>query len=514
MFSNVYGVGLRGIDGCLVQAETDIQDGLPSFVMVGALAPEVREAQDRVRTSLKNAGFRWRPGTVTINLSPAGLRKTGTGFDLPIAAGILLAEGLPAPDWLEEAVWVGELGLSGEVKPVRGILSMVLEARHQGKAFCILPEGNVREGLVIPGIRILGIRHVRQLAELLRCGREELLLRGQEGGCQEEAQPEAYAVDYEEVQGQYLMKRAAEVAAAGGHNLLYIGAAGTGKTMTAERIPTILPSCTLQERLEISRIYSICGLLPPDRPLMHARPFRSPHHGATVQALTGGGRSPVPGEMSLASGGVLFLDEFPEFSRHVIDALRQPLESRKVVLSRVSGRYEFPADFLFVAAMNPCPCGYYPDRRRCSCSESQIRSYLGRLPRPILDRIDICVSSSPVAFDELRGKGKTEPSAAIRRRVEQARERQRIRFAGTPLRLNSQIYGEYLERFCRLDAEEEQFFRRVYEEREMSARAYARVLRVARTIADLDGEEQIHHRHLCEAIGYRRQEEWNWKKTE
>ncbi len=543
MFSKVCGIGLLGVEGCLVHVEADAQDGLPGFAMVGALAPEVREAQDRVRTALKNAGFRFPPKKVTVNLSPAGIHKSGTGFDLPIAAAILGAYG--ELDWesLADAVLIGEMGLDGVVKPVRGILPMVIEAKNCGKTVCYLPEENVREGQMIPGLRIVGIGHIRDL--IARAGCEEAAdgdEPGHDDGCADatgrdepgegignRARNDApgkdadcgregaevhfpyvvntYDVDYRDVQGQWLMKRATEVAVAGRHNLLYIGPAGTGKTMIAERIPTIMPSCTMEEMLEISKIYSICGMLPKEQPFMTRRPFRCPHHSATAQALTGGGRSPMPGEMSLASGGVLFLDELPEFSRNAIELLRQPLESHRIVLSRVSGRYEFPADFMLVAAANPCPCGHFPDRNRCRCSEEQIRRYFGKISKPILDRIDICTEAAPVDFKDLRGRRKEESSERIRERVERVRRIQKERFAGRGIRFNSQMTGEDIRVFCSLSREEEEFFREVYQRKGLSARAYSKILKVARTIADLDGAERIGRSHLSEAIGYRSLEE-------
>lgn len=536
MFSNVCGIGLLGVEGCLVHVEADAQEGLPGFSMVGALAPEVREAQDRVRTALKNSGFRFPPRKVTLNLSPADVHKSGTGFDLPIAAAVLGAHGALDCEKLSDAVLIGELGLDGVVKPVRGVLPMVIEAQRCGKKVCYLPLENVREGSVIPGMRIVGIGHVRELIGMLnepagtgRTGleRDGMERDGMERACADRpgthgepsggmicAPRDCYDVDYQDVQGQGLVKRAAEVAAAGRHNLLLIGPAGAGKTMIAERIPTIMPSCTMEEMLEISKIYSICGLLPAEQPFMTRRPFRSPHHSATAQALIGGGRNPVPGEMSLASGGVLFLDELPEFSRNVIELLRQPLESHKIVLSRVSGRYEFPADFMLVAAANPCPCGFFPDRNRCRCSEEQIRRYLGKISKPILDRIDICAEVSPVKFGDLRVGKKAESSETIRGRVEQARMIQTERFAGRGIRFNSQMSGEDLRIFCRLDRADEDFFQEVYQRKGLSARAYARILKVARTIADLDGDAQIGHAHLCEAIGYRSLEEKYWGSPE
>ena len=508
MFSKINSIGLKGLDGYPVSVEVDAGDGLPGITMVGALSSEVREAQDRVRTALKNSGYHVRPRKVTVNLSPADVRKNGTGFDLPIAMGMLCAYGMADARKLESAALVGELGLDGELKPVRGILSLVLEAKAQGWNRCFLPRENVREGQAIGGIQIIGISSLREMAEYMRD--PDSIERQEEFWGESGEEREDYPVDYREVQGQVLMKRAAEVAAAGYHNLLYIGPAGTGKSMIAERIPTIMPSCTRQERLEISKVYSLCGLLPQSGALLSRRPFRSPHHSITGAALVGGGRNPMPGELSLASGGVLFLDEFPEFSKHVIEMLRQPLESRKVVLSRVSGKYEFPARFILVAAMNPCPCGYYPDRNRCHCTRQQVQNYLGRISGPILDRIDICVEAAPISFEELRGKSCQETSGDIRKRVERARKIQAQRFAGMDIHFNSEMNGEHIRRYCCLEKEDEQFFRSVYRNMNLSARAYTRILKVARTIADLEGREGISHKHLCESISYRSLEEKYW----
>ncbi len=512
MYCKVNSAGLRGIDGYSVSVEVDVGEGLPGVTMVGVLSSEVKEAQDRVRTALKNSGYHFRPGKVTVNLSPADIRKGGTGFDFPIAVGMLCAYGILDAGILDDAVLLGELGLNGELKPIRGILSLVSRAREDGRRRCFLPGENVQEGRAIEGIQVIGVRSLRQMAEFMEdAGKITKAASETEGEDAEEDETGWDGCpDFAQVQGQILMKRATEVAAAGRHNLLYIGPAGTGKTMIAERIPAIMPSCTQEECLNISRVYSICGLLPGRGKLMRRRPFRSPHHSVTATALTGGGRNPIPGEMSLASGGVLFLDEFPEFSKHVIEMMRQPLESRKVVLSRVSGRYEFPADFMLVAAMNPCECGYYPDRSRCRCSEQQVRRYLGRISKPILDRIDICVEAAPMSFEELKNNSPQETSAQIRRRVELAREIQAERFKGTGLCFNSEMKEDHIRRYCGLKKSDEQFFQKVYENMNLSARAYGRILKVSRTIADLAGKEQIDHEHLCEAVGYRSPEEKYW----
>ncbi len=508
MFSKVNSMGLHGLEGYPVSVEVDVGDGLPGITMVGALASEVREAQDRVRIALKNSGYQFRPRKVTINLSPADIRKCGTGFDFPIAMGMLCAYGMADSRKLENAALIGELGLNGELKPVRGILSLVFQAKVQGCDKCFLPCENVREGQAIEGIQIIGIASLKEMGTFLK--NPDLYMPKESMAEPDFESEDAYNVDYAEVQGQILMKRAVEVAVAGCHNLLFIGSAGTGKSMIAERIPTIMPSCSRQEQLEISKVYSICGLLPQNGKLLSRRPFRSPHHSITGAALIGGGRNPMPGELSLASGGVLFLDEFPEFSKRVIEMMRQPLESRRVVLSRVSGKYEFPAEFMLVAAMNPCPCGCYPDRNRCRCTRQQVKNYLGQISKPILDRIDICAEAVPVSFEELRRSIPQETSAEIKRRVERAREIQSIRFAKTEIHYNSQMKETHIRRYCRLEKGDEQFFQRVYGNMNLSARAYTRILKVARTIADLDGQEQIGHEHLCESISYRSLEEKYW----
>lgn len=509
MFSKVNSVGLRGMEGYPVSVEVDAGEGLPGVTMVGVLSSEVREAQDRVRTALKNSGYHFRPQKVTVNLSPADVRKGGTGFDFPIAVGMLCAYGILDDTLLRDGALIGELGLNGELKPVRGVLSMVSKAKEHGWGFCFLPRENVREGKAIDGIRIIGVRDLSQMVEFMRNPSYMEATEEEEGHGEDEAE-ELYPVDYEEVQGQILMKRATEVAVAGYHNLLYIGPAGAGKTMVAERIPTIMPSCTPQECLEISKVYSVCGLLPKEGRILKRRPFRRPHHSITGTALIGGGKNPVPGEISLASGGVLFLDEFPEFSKHSIEMMRQPLESRKVVLSRVSGRYEFPANFMLVAAMNPCECGYYPDRNRCHCTQHQVQRYLRKISKPILDRIDVFVEAAPVSFDDLKNTKPQEASSEIQKRVEHARGIQARRFQGTKKQFNSEMTGEDIGRYCRLKKEDEQFFERVYRNMNLSARAYGRILKVSRTIADLAGEEQINHEHLCEAISYRSLEEKYW----
>lgn len=503
MFCRVNSIGISGMEGYQVRVEVDVSNGLPGFSMVGYLGSEVREARDRVLTAIKNSGFQCPPRKITVNLSPANIKKEGTAFDLPIAVGVLGAYGWISTDELRQVVIAGELGLNGEVKGIRGALTMAGSAGEMGMTHFFLPEINRREGQAAGGIPVTGVSCLRELTDLLNRGEKDWnRLKQEEEENWREEKPE---VDYQDIVGQPLLKRAAEIAAAGMHNLLLMGPAGTGKSMTARRIPTIMPPMTMDERREISKIYSICGLLPDGQPLIGARPFRSPHHSATVQAIAGGGRGPRPGEVSLATGGVLFLDELPEFPRSVIELLRQPLEDRSIVVARVSGAYRFPADFMLVAASNPCPCGFYPDRSRCHCSENQVRRYLNRISRPILDRMDLIAEAGLIPYEEIaaRGERKEESSAVIRQRVEAAWQIQKERFRGTEIRFNSRMGHRELEMFCALGSREERLMRRIYESEEMSGRGRDRLLKVARTIADLEGGGPIQERHLMEAAGYR-----------
>lgn len=513
MFMRINSSGIQGITAYPVSVEADVSNGLPGFSISGQLSTEIREAQERVRTALKNSGFQLPAKKITVNLSPAGIKKGGTAFDLPIAVAVLGAFGVLDTVCLEDCLVIGELGLDGSVKPVPGVLVHTAAARERGLKQCILPEDNRLEGSLTKEIQMIGIRSLAELAQRLEWKdwkKEDLRELPEENRLYEDM-----SVDFKEVNGQGVLRRAAEVAAAGMHGLLMCGSAGTGKSMVAARIPTILPPLTREEDIEISRVYSVCGKLPPGRALLSKRPFRSPHHTISTQGLTGGGRFPVPGEFSLASGGVLFLDELPHFSRGAIEALRQPLEERRIVISRVWGSCEFPADFLIVGAMNPCPCGFYPDRNRCSCTEAQIQGYLRKLSRPVLERFDICVEAAPVSFQELEAAPlENESSAQIRCRVERAAMMQKERFKGTEIRFNSRMGPGEIRRFCALGSGERAFAEKVYEMRGLSARSYHKVLRTARTIADLAGEETIRREHLAEAFGYRTLEGQLWGQKE
>ncbi|WP_333647559.1 YifB family Mg chelatase-like AAA ATPase [Lacrimispora sp.] len=511
MYSKVHSVGITGVEGVPILVEADVSDGLPGFSMVGYLSSEVKEAQERVRTALKNSGFRLPARKITINLSPAGIPKAGTSFDLPIAVAILTASSMIKASVLKHCVISGELGLDGEIRPLRGALAITAAAKKSGMDRCFLPKENVREAMIIEGIEIIGVKSLKELSNLLNsCG--------EPGGQEPESlrhelplwQPEPYDVDFSEVGGQLLLRRATEVAVAGMHNILYIGPAGTGKTMIARRIPTIMPSLSLEEIIDISKIYGVCGLLSQENPVMCRRPFRSPHHTISPQALAGGGRIPKPGEISLASGGVLFLDELPEFQKNTLEILRQPLEERKITVSRVFGAYEFPADFMIAASMNPCVCGFFPDRTRCRCSEQQVRKYLSRISKPLLDRIDICAEASAIPYEELRAGKKGESSGAIRKRVEAAREIQKERFKGQGNYFNGAMGKRQIEEFCILGNEEKEILKKIYDRMNLSVRGYEKILKISRTIADLEGVSRIKKEHLAEAAGLRSMEGKYW----
>ncbi len=511
MYSKVHSVGIAGVEGIPILVEADVSDGLPGFSMVGYLSSEVKEAQERVRTALKNSGFRLPAKKITINLSPAGIPKAGTSFDLPIAIAILAASDMVKTSVLKKCVISGELGLDGEVRPLRGALAITAAAKKAGMERCFLPEENVREAMIIEGIGIIGIKNLKELSNLINFPDESWETKPEIQRFEPSAwQSESYDVDFSEVGGQLLLRRATEVAVAGMHNILYIGPAGTGKTMVARRIPTIMPSLSLEEIIEISKIYGVCGLLSQENPVMSRRPFRSPHHTISPQALAGGGKIPKPGEISLASGGVLFLDELPEFQKNTLEILRQPLEERKIIVSRVFGAYEFPADFMICASMNPCSCGFFPDRIRCRCSEQQVKKYLGRISKPFLDRIDICAEASVIPYEDLGAGNKGESSVSIRRRVEAARKIQKERFKGQGNYFNSVMNKGQMEEFCILGDEEKELLKKIYDRMNLSVRGYEKILKVSRTIADLEGSSRIRKGHLAEAAGLRSMEGKYW----
>lgn len=509
LFSKINSIYLRGMEGKNVTVEADVSDGLPGLILVGYLASEVREGGDRVRTAIKNLGLSLPPKKITINLSPADFRKEGTGFDLAIAVAILSAYGGFRAKDLEDAVLFGELGLDGTVRGIPGVMALTDQARESGFKRVFLPVENVKEASVIGGMELYGIRDLRHLLAVLS---GKLPMQAEPTINMDELQNSMnrYEVDFSELSGQPLLRRAAEVAAAGKHNLLIVGPAGAGKTMLAKRMPTIMPGLDIAESIEISKIYSVSHLLTDKEPLIRIRPFRAPHHTVSVQALTGGGRRPKPGEISLATGGILFLDEFPEFSRAALETLRQPLEEREVTVSRVEASVTYPANFQLVAAMNPCPCGHFPDRSRCRCTDGQITRYLQKVSGPMLDRIDICVEAAPITYGDIKSSGNNESSREIRARVEQARKIQRERFAGENVRCNGEMSGRHIRKFCGLGREEEKFMEEIFEKLALSARMHDRILKVARTTADLAEEEKIRLADLCEAVSYVKSRDKFW----
>lgn len=506
MYAKVTSAGLFGLNACPVQVETDIARGLPNFEVVGLPDAAVRESRDRVKAALKNCGFEVPSGRITVNMAPADLRKVGPIYDLPIFLSLLSAANETSADFTG-SVFVGELALDGTVRKIQGALPMAMMAKAEGMQRIFVPAENAAEASVVQGIDVYGVHsalevldHLEGLKKLMP--EEPLVFR-----------PEFVQspLDMADVQGQEFAKRAMEIAAAGGHNAILIGSPGSGKSMLAQRLPSILPDMTFEEAIECTRIHSIAGTLESDRPLISSRPFRAPHHTISSAGLSGGGTIPRPGEISLAHNGVLFLDELPEFDRAALEILRQPIEEGQVTISRVSGTLTYPCSMIVVAAMNPCPCGYYGHPTRpCSCTQQKVSRYLNRVSGPLLDRLDLHIEVAPVEFAHLSSRRKAEPSAAIRERVNAARAIQQKRYAGTSVRCNAELTAAMVREYCQVTEAGMKVLKQAFDRLGLSARGYDRILKVSRTIADLAGSEVIDLPHISEAIQYRSLDRKYW----
>ncbi len=502
MISEVKSTALNGIDGYIVDVEVDIANGLPGFDIVGLPDAAVKESKERIRAAVKNSGMTMPAKRITVNLAPADIKKEGAHFDLPIALGILAASEQMKKDCFCDAVFFGELSLNGELRRVSGVLPMVISAYQSGIKKVFVPKDNVKEAAVISGIEVFGVESLKDLAmhftgkqliepELVNL--EDLFSSG-----------EKHKYDFADVKGQLYVKRALEIAAAGGHNILMIGPPGSGKTMIAQRIPSILPDMSFEESLEVTKVHSIAGTLSENSPIITERPFRHPHHTISSVGLSGGGTHPKPGEISLSHNGVLFLDELPEFRRDALEVMRQPLEDGEITITRVGGTVTYPCSVMLVASMNPCPCGYYGDPvRECTCSQSQIARYVSKISGPLLDRIDLHIEVPSVKYEELETKEKGESSADIKARADKARKIQIERYKYSKIYSNSQLTPELMNKYCTPSAEAGELLKHAYESMGLSARAHNRILKVARTIADLAGSEKIETEHIAEAIQYR-----------